>query len=142
MQSEEDHRCNQHLVVSSDKRYHQETARRIYGEDVAIIEQQVEDSPKEQQDHTPNEAHSKILALLRLVVVLDEETQAKEHREDCVHLTRKHKEDAIPDGLVECTHKLARRLGEFIEIKFDSDFVEEKFKDEEEKENTDDETEE
>jgi hypothetical protein len=116
LQCKEDSRSNQNLVIRTNKRYYKESAHGIDGEDIAIVEQEVEDTPQEQQHHTPYETQSKILALLRLVVVLDEEAQAKEHREDCVHLARKHKEEAIPNSLVESAHKLARSLRELVEV--------------------------
>ena len=67
--------------------YEQQAIARIEHQDVAIVEGHVDNAKHEQQAHAPGKTPREVLAFLLLVVVHDEETQAKEHGEDAVHLT-------------------------------------------------------
>ena len=103
LQRQEERYTGQNLVAQADKRKYQQSAYGIYREDIAIEEEQINHSKAHEQHHTPSKAEAEVFALLRLIIVLDKEAQAKEEREDGIHLSGAKKEHGVPYHTVECS---------------------------------------
>ena len=105
-----------HLVACTYERNDYQTTDCIYEEDVSVIEEQVEETQKHQQDHSPDESGSEVNAFLCLIVMLDKEAQSEQYREYRIHLSCEQKEDGIPDSGIDCSPEVTLGLREHEEI--------------------------
>jgi len=101
LQHQKDGNASQHLVAQADERNDQQAANGIKQQNVTVIKHQIQHTPRRQQNHPPYKPRTKIYPLLGLIVMLDIETQPKEHGKDAIHLASKHKEYRIPDGSIQ-----------------------------------------
>ena len=99
------------LVACPYRRQDDQTADGIYEEYVAVVEAQVEQAEDHQQYHAPYESRPEVVPPLRLIVVLDIETQTEQKREYRIHLAGQQEEYRIPYGTVD-----GRRFGKYVEV--------------------------
>ena len=73
---------------------------------------------KEEETQTPREAGTEVVASHTVVVVLNEEAETEEEREDCICLASESEEKAIPDSAVKKGKPGATscRIGKIVEI--------------------------
>ncbi len=111
--AEEDECCpEEYLIGCLDQRNEEEAEDCISAEDVTIEEDKIEQTPEEEEQHTPRKTRAEIVTLLLLIVVLNVAAQAEKERKDGIHLVGTEIEDGIPETLLE-----GRWLREGIEIK-------------------------
>ena len=101
LDEEQDSASDEHLVRSLHQRNEEESEHRIGAEYVAVVEEQVNEAPDEEEYHSPGEARTEVNTSLLLIVMLDVAAEAEKQRENRVHLARSEEEDRVPDSLVE-----------------------------------------
>ena len=116
LQREHEGNGGKHPVGAAYQRQHDQAADGIDEQYVSVVETQVEDAEEHHQQHPPGKARPEVYTPVRLVVVLDEETQAEEQREYRVHLSGEQGEHPVPDKVVDLPHEFRRRLGKHVEI--------------------------